>query len=88
MKLIEEFASKVDTLYVIEELEPVIEEQVKAHGIKCIGKEIFTVQGEYSANMLRKAILKEDLDLDTPAQAPARPPIFVRDVLIEVHSQY
>ena len=64
MKLIEEFASKVDTLYVIEELEPVIEEQVKAHGIKCIGKEIFTVQGEYSANMLRKAILKEDLDLD------------------------
>lgn len=77
MKLIEEFASKVDTLYVIEELEPVIEEQVKAHGIKCIGKEIFTVQGEYSANMLRKAILKEDLDLDldTPAQAPARPPI-------------
>ena len=75
MKLIEEFASKVDTLYVIEELEPVIEEQVKAHGIKCIGKEIFTVQGEYSANMLRKAILKEDLDLDTPAQTPARPPI-------------
>ena len=74
-KLIEEFASKVDTLYIIEELEPVIEEQVKSWGIKAIGKEIFTVQGEYSANMLRKAILGQELDLEAAAQVPARPPI-------------
>ena len=74
-KLIEEFASKVDKLYIVEELEPVIEEQVKSWGIECIGKEIFTVQGEYSANMLRKAILGEKLDLTSPAEAPNRPPI-------------
>ncbi|MBQ7706641.1 MAG: indolepyruvate ferredoxin oxidoreductase subunit alpha [Lachnospiraceae bacterium] len=74
-KLIEEFASKVDKLYIVEELEPVIEEQVKSWGIDCIGKEIFTVQGEYSANMLRKAILGEELDLTAPAEAPNRPPI-------------
>lgn len=74
-KLIEEFASKVDTLYIVEELDPVIEEQVKSWGIKAIGKEIFTVQGEYSANMIRKAILNQELELDTPAQVPARPPI-------------
>ena len=74
-KLIEDFASRVDTLYVVEELDPVIEEQVKSWGIKVIGKEIFTVQGEYSANMLRKAILKQDLDLKQPADAPGRPPI-------------
>lgn len=74
-KLIEEFASKVDTLYVVEELDPVIETQVKSWGIKAIGKEIFTVQGEYSANMLREAILKEELDISKPAQAPGRPPI-------------
>ena len=74
-KLIEEFAQKVDVCYVVEELEPVIEEQVKSWGIKVIGKEIFTVQGEYSANMIRKAILKEDLQLKNPAQAPGRPPI-------------
>ena len=74
-KLITEFAEKVDILYIIEELEPVIEEQVKSWGIKAIGKEIFTVQGEYSANMIRKAILKEDLKLKNPAQAPGRPPI-------------
>lgn len=74
-KLIEEFASKVETLYIIEELDPVIEEQVKSWGIKAIGKEIFTVQGEYSANMIRTAILGEDLKINTPAQVPVRPPI-------------
>ena len=74
-KLIEDFASKVDTLYIVEELDPVIEEQVKSWGINAIGKEILTVQGEYSANMLRKAILKQELDIKEPAAAPGRPPI-------------
>ena len=74
-KLIEEFASKVETLYIVEELGPVIEEQVRSWGIPAVGKEIFTVQGEYSANMLRKAILKENPDLKKPAEAPGRPPI-------------
>ena len=74
-KLITEFASKVDALYIVEELDPVIEEQVKSWGIKAVGKEIFTVQGEYSANMIRKAILKEELDVKVPAAAPGRPPI-------------
>nr|WP_300767886.1 indolepyruvate ferredoxin oxidoreductase subunit alpha [uncultured Acetatifactor sp.] len=56
-KLIEEFASKVEKLYIFEELEPVIEEQVKSWGIlKAVGKEIFTVQGEYSANMIRQRV--------------------------------
>lgn len=74
-KLIEEFASKVDKLYIFEELEPVVEEQVKSWGISCIGKEIFTVQGEYSANLLRRAVLGETDALGAPAQVPARPPI-------------
>ena len=74
-KLIKEFAEKVDTLYIFEELEPVIEEQVKAMGIKCIGKEAFTLQGEYSANLLRRTVLKEDLNINKPADVPARPPL-------------
>lgn len=74
-KLITEFASKVDTLYIIEELDPVIEEQVKSWGIKAVGKELFTVQGEYSANMIRKAILKEEVGTKAPVAAPGRPPI-------------
>lgn len=74
-KLIEEFASKVDRLIVFEELEPVYEEQIKSWGIPCEGKELFTVQGEYSANMLREAVLKEKVETKAPAQVPARPPI-------------
>ena len=62
----------------VEELDPVIEEQVKSWGIKVIGKEILTVQGEYSANMLRRAILKQDLDLKEPAAAPEDLPFSVR----------
>ena len=41
-KLIEEFISKVDKVYVIEELEPVIEEQIKSWGLSVVGKELFT----------------------------------------------
>ncbi|MCH5251465.1 MAG: indolepyruvate ferredoxin oxidoreductase subunit alpha [Lachnospiraceae bacterium] len=74
-KLIEEFASKVDKLYIFEELEPVIEEQVKAWGIPCEGKEIFTKQGEYSANMLREKVLGQKVEVDAYENLPARPPI-------------
>lgn len=74
-QMILDFASQVDELYVVEELDPIIEEQVRSWGIPCYGKEIFTVQGEYSANLLRKAILHQELELDTPSQVPARPPI-------------
>lgn len=74
-KLIEEFASKVDKVYVFEELEPVIEEQMKSWGIRVIGKEIFTRQGEYSANLLRTTVLGEKLDVAAPAPVPPRPPI-------------
>ena len=74
-KLIEDFAMRVDELYIIEELDPVIEEQVKSWGIKATGKELLTIQGEYSANLLKKAILGQKLELESPATVPNRPPI-------------
>ena len=75
-KLIEEFAAKVDKLYIFEELKPVVEEQVKSWGIqKAVGKEIFTVQGEYSANLIRERVLGQTSQVDKAAQVPARPPI-------------
>lgn len=74
-RLIEEFASKVDTLYVVEELDPIIEEQVNSWGLNAIGKEILTVQGEYSANLLRKAILGDKISIVPAAKVPNRPPI-------------
>jgi len=74
-KLIEEFAANIETLYIVEELDPIIEEQVKSWGINAIGKEILTVQGEYSANMLKKAIGGEKLEILPGAIVPNRPPI-------------
>ena len=74
-KLVEDFASQVETVYVFEELEPVIEEQVRAWGFEVKGKELFTRQGEYSANMLRKVIYGADEVVFEKQEAPNRPPI-------------
>ena len=74
-KLIEDFAKQVDTLYVFEELEPVIEEQVKSWGIKVLGKELFTKQGEYSANMLKKVIYGQDDGMFKAEIVANRPPV-------------
>ena len=73
-QLICDFIASVDEVYIFEELEPVVEEQVRSWGYKVHGKELFTKQGEYSANMLKAVIYGESLSLDK-AEAPARPPI-------------
>ena len=74
-KLVEEFVSQVETVYVFEELEPVIEEQVRAWGFKVLGKELFTRQGEYSANLLRRVLYGKDEASFAKEETPARPPI-------------
>ena len=74
-ELIESFISKVETVYVFEELEPVIEEQVRAWGFDVKGKELFTKQGEYSANMLRRVLFGSDGSVFEKKDSPARPPI-------------
>lgn len=73
-KLVREFASKVDRLIIFEELEPFMETYVKSWGIPCEGKELFTLQGEYSANMLREK-LKGGPSGYKAAEVPNRPPI-------------
>ena len=87
-KLIEEFAASVETLYIFEELEPVFEEQIRSWGIACKGKEIFTRQGEYSANLLKKALYGVDEVVFDKADAPNRPPSSVPAVLTEVYSPF
>jgi indolepyruvate ferredoxin oxidoreductase, alpha subunit len=52
--LIHEFAKGVRKLVVIEELDPFIEEQIKAMGIKVIGKEIFSPCDELLPQTLRR----------------------------------
>ena len=76
-KLIKDFAKKCDKVYVIEELDPFIEEHCKALGVDVIGKDAFTMLGEYTPEMIAKAILgvegKERVELSAPI--PARPPV-------------
>ncbi len=57
-KLIRDFASKVKKIYVIEELDPFLEEQIKAMGIKVIGKEIFPYTNEFDPGIIKNAIEK------------------------------
>ena len=74
-KLIEDFVKQVKTVYIVEELEPVIEEQIRSWGIEVKGKELFTRQGEYSANLIKKVIYGKSDEVFAPEQVPARPPI-------------
>ncbi len=74
--LIKEFASKVKKLYVIEELDPVIETHVKALGIECVGKELFSILGEFSQSTIAKAFGKEDkYSVSADSVIPPRPPM-------------
>lgn len=74
-ELVEKFISEVETVYVFEELEPVIEEQVRAWGFDVKGKDLFTRQGEYSANLLKRVLYGTDDTVYKAESVPARPPI-------------
>ena len=75
-KLID-FAEKHEKVYVIEELDPVIETHLKSLGINCIGKDAFTLLGEYTPTMIKSAVLgkpaPEVATIDEPI--PVRPPV-------------
>lgn len=74
--LIKEFAAKVNHVFVIEELDPIIENHCKALGINVIGKDKFSILGEFSQKSIRSAMELEDKfsrTLDTPI--PVRPPM-------------
>ncbi len=77
MEKIREFASKVKTLYVVEELEPFMEEQIKAAGIACVGKEKIPNIGELTPSIVAKALLnKEPARIEAePVEMPGRPPV-------------
>ena len=78
--LIREFASKVNRLIIIEELDPILETEIRAMGVPCEGKALLTLQGEYSANMIRTAFSNEPnatgaIPQDLLMASPGRPPV-------------
>ena len=75
MELIREFAAKVETLYVIEELEGFMEEQIKAAGIDCIGKALVSNMYELNPQRLKEMLFGEKPVIrELPVKAVSRPP--------------
>ncbi|MFN3411503.1 MAG: indolepyruvate ferredoxin oxidoreductase subunit alpha [Exilispira sp.] len=76
-ELIDQFASKVDEIFIIEENDPFLEIQIKAHGIACKGKELIPLVGELNPDIIRKAFnLKyNEEDIIQPINVPNRPPV-------------
>ncbi|MGN1092732.1 MAG: thiamine pyrophosphate-dependent enzyme, partial [Monoglobaceae bacterium] len=76
-KLIRDFADKCDKVYVIEELDPILEKHCRALGIEVTGKEKFTLLGEYTPAMIKKAVFDEEPAefCEIEEEIPARPPV-------------
>ena len=75
MEMIREFASKVKKLYVVEELEGFMEEQIKAAGIDCVGKEKVSNLYELNPQRLRQMVFGIEPEVrELPVKAVSRPP--------------
>jgi indolepyruvate ferredoxin oxidoreductase alpha subunit len=81
--LIRDFAEKVDRLFVVEELDPFIEEQVKVLGIPVTGKDFLPICGELTPGRIRAAFAAIGIGEDTgdiraedacASNLPGRPP--------------
>ncbi|NCC86628.1 MAG: indolepyruvate ferredoxin oxidoreductase subunit alpha [Clostridia bacterium] len=76
VKLIKDFASKCDVVYVLEELDDFIETHCKKNGVNVIGKDKFTLLGEYSQTMIRERILGKKAESKViEKEIPNRPPV-------------
>ena len=83
-RLVADFAARVERLIVIEELDPVIEEEIKLAGISCEGKSIFPLIDELSPEVVRESAIAAGLlpESSRPARLrlerpplPSRPPV-------------
>ena len=75
-KLILSFAQKFDKVYVIEELDPIIENHCRRLGINVIGKELFGLIGELSQTIIADKLLGVKPEFSAfPESVPVRPPV-------------
>ncbi len=74
-RMIRDFASQAQELFIVEELDPFIENHVKAMGVSCKGKELIPAMGELNSYIIRKSITGEsEGELFGPMKIPMRPP--------------
>ena len=75
MDLIKEFAGKVKKLYVVEEMDPYIENHLKMAGIECIGKEVIPEYDELNPDIVRTAVFGGTPEgITVEKEAVVRPP--------------
>lgn len=75
-KLILEFASKVEKIAIVEELDPIIENHCKALGLEVTGKDVFPMEGEYSQNMVAEKLAGKSAQfVRLDETLPVRPPV-------------
>ena len=71
-----DFASKVDRVIVLEELDPIIEDHCKKLGIKVSGKDTFPICGEFSQNLVRECMgMETQGSIHIEDEIPGRPPV-------------
>lgn len=77
-EMIRKFADMNDTLYVIEENDPIMETEIRAMGIDVIGKEKLPLMGEMLPGVIRQALLGETHEKEEPDadKLVGRPPAF------------
>lgn len=80
-QLLRDFASQVEKLVIVEELDPFFETEIRALGIPCSGKEYFPITNEFSLAVVRAGARKLGVPTLEPIQnkssiadIPARPP--------------
>ena len=75
MKLIKDFASKVEKLYIIEELDGYMENEIKAAGIDCIGKELIGNMYELNPQIIEEKVFGKKPEFkNLTVKAAPRPP--------------
>ena len=75
VKMIQDFAAQVGKVCVIEELDPIIETHCKTIGVEVVGKDKFSILGEFSQKSIEAAFDMADktvfsLDTDIPVRTP------------------
>ena len=76
IKLIKDFCAKYKKVYVIEELDDIIESHCKKHGLDVVGKELFGYIGEISQAIVAEKLLGRKNDFTAfDGNVPVRPPV-------------
>ena len=75
MALVKDFASKVEKLYIIEELDGYMEDQIKAAGIECVGKELIGNMYELNPQIIEERVFGKKPEFkNLTVKAAPRPP--------------